>query len=89
MCESGEPAPNPPRLRSFLLPTALQIPRSVLELSCLLVPKKSKQIVTASVAGHVELVVSRFMSTVDKRLSCAFSDKGNATVTFNSPRLRK
>jgi len=59
------------------------------EVTSMLPLVKSKQTVTVHVDRHVDLVVSMFMSTVDKCLSLAFSDKGNATVTFDGPKLHK
>jgi hypothetical protein len=34
-----------------------------------------------TIGGHIELVVSTFMSSVDNRLNPALHGKGNATVT--------
>jgi hypothetical protein len=62
--------------------SAAKVPRTVLDLLCVLPSRKTTPTAALNLTGDFELALSMFMATIDTLFSPALHRKGNATVTF-------
>jgi len=62
--------------------SAAKVPRTVLDLLCVLPSRKTTLTAALNLTGDFELALSMFMATIDTLFNPALHRKGNATVTF-------
>ena len=62
--------------------SAAKVPRTVLDLLCVLPSRKTTSTAALNLTGDIDLAFSMFMATIDTLFSPALHRKGNATVTF-------